>query len=316
MLIHELLGIKYPIIQGGMTDISDGKFAATSSNAGILGIIGAGEWDKKRVKEEIDIARSLTKNPFGINIMMMSPYKDDIIDLVIEEKIKVVTVGASTIEKDIKRLKENGIMVFPVLSSVSIAKRLERYGIDGVIAEGCESGGHVGNTTTMALLPQMVEALSIPVIAAGGIANGKQLNACLMMGASGIQIGTVLLASNECQIHKNYKDAILNARDNDTVVIAKSLGAPVRVIKGPLAKRCLELEKDNNLEELSNLSKGALERGVYEGDSNTGVYTAGQIAGLVHEIKPINKIIEEIIRDAVLSLESITSNINKLKEIK
>ena len=221
MLINEMLGIKYPIIQGAMTLITDGKFAACVSNAGGLGIIASGEWDKNRVREEIHIARSLTDKPFGVNLYMMSPYVEDIVDLIIEEKIPVVTTGAHSPEKYIKRFKEAGCKVFPVVASVTMAKRIERFGIDGVIAEGMESGGHVGEATTMSLLPQMVKALKVPVIAAGGIASGSQMTAALAMGASGIQIGTILLASEECDVHENYKKAILKAHDNDTTVILK-----------------------------------------------------------------------------------------------
>lgn len=316
MLIHELLGIKYPIFQGGMTGVSDGKFAATVSSAGALGIIGAGEWDKERVRKEIQIAKSLTNKPFGVNIMMMSPHVLDIVDLVIEEKIPVVTTGAQSPERYIKRLKEAGIMVFPVVSSVVIAKRMERYGVTGIIAEGGESGGHVGEATTMSLLPQMVEAVSIPIIAAGGIASGKQLDACLMMGASGIQIGTILLASLECPIHENFKAAILKARDNDTLVVGRGSGAPVRVLKGPLAKRILEYERKNDQEALKEASSKALEIGLYDGDDTNGIFTCGQIAGYIHEIKPVKKIIDDIILDAIEVEAAFMDNIKKLKEIK
>lgn len=317
MLINEMLGIKYPIIQGAMTLIMDGKFASTVSNAGGLGIIASGEWDKNRVREEIHIARSLTDKPFGVNLYMMSPYVEDIVDLIIEEKIPVVTTGAHSPEKYIKRFKEAGCKVFPVVASVTMAKRMERFGIDGVIAEGMESGGHVGEATTMSLLPQMVKALKVPVIAAGGIASGSQMTAALAMGASGIQIGTVLLASEECNVHENYKKAILKAHDNYTTVILKNTGAPVRVLKNCLARKYLEMEKNNSIdEEALKDSFDALFRGIFQGDLENGSMPLGQIAGLIDEIKPVKEILDDIIRESVIAYDSLSDNINKLKEMK
>ena len=317
MLINEMLGIKYPIIQGAMTLITDGKFASTVSNAGGLGIIASGEWDKNRVREEIHIARSLTDKPFGVNLYMMSPYVEDIVDLIIEEKIPVVTTGAHSPEKYIKRFKEAGCKVFPVVASVTMAKRIERFGIDGVIAEGMESGGHVGEATTMSLLPQMVKALKIPVIAAGGIASGSQMTAALAMGASGIQIGTILLASEECNVHENYKKAILKAHDNDTTVILKNTGAPVRVLKNRLARKYLEMERNNSIDEAAlKDSFDALFRGIFQGDLENGSMPLGQIAGLIDEIKPVKEILDDIIRESVIAYDSLSDNINKLKEMK
>ena len=317
MLINEMLGIKYPIIQGAMTLITDGKFASTVSNAGGLGIIASGEWDKNRVREEIHIARSLTDKPFGVNLYMMSPYVEDIVDLIIEEKIPVVTTGAHSPEKYIKRFKEAGCKVFPVVASVTMAKRIERFGIDGVIAEGMESGGHVGEATTMSLLPQMVKALKVPVIAAGGIASGSQMTAVLAMGASGIQIGTILLASEECDVHENYKKAILKAHDNDTTVILKNTGAPVRVLKNRLARKYLEMERNNSIdEEALKDSFDALFRGIFQGDLENGSMPLGQIAGLIDEIKPVKEILDDIMRESVIAYDSLSDNINKLKEMK
>ena len=317
MLINEMLGIKYPIIQGAMTLITDGKFASTVSNAGGLGIIASGEWDKNRVREEIHIARSLTDKPVGINLYMMSPYVEDIVDLIIEEKIPVVTTGAHSPEKYIKRFKEAGCKVFPVVASVTMAKRIERFGIDGVIAEGMESGGHVGEATTMSLLPQMVKALKVPVIAAGGIASGSQMTAALAMGASGIQIGTILLASEECEVHENYKKAILKAHDNDTTVILKNTGAPVRVLKNRLARKYLEMERNNSIdEEALKDSFDALFRGIFQGDLENGSMPLGQIAGLIDEIKPVKEILDDIMRESVIAYDSLSDNINKLKEMK
>lgn len=317
MRINEMLGIKYPIIQGAMTLITDGKFASTVSNAGGLGIIASGEWDKNRVREEIHIARSLTDKPFGVNLYMMSPYVEDIVDLIIEEKIPVVTTGAHSPEKYIKRFKEAGCKVFPVVASVTVAKRIERFGIDGVIAEGMESGGHVGEATTMSLLPQMVKALKVPVIAAGGIASGSQMTAALAMGASGIQIGTILLASEESDVHENYKKAILKAHDNDTTVILKNTGAPVRVLKNRLARKYLEMERNNSIdEEALKDSFDALFRGIFQGDLENGSMPLGQIAGLIDEIKPVKEILDDIMRESVIAYDSLSDNINKLKEMK
>ena len=317
MRINEMLGIKYPIIQGAMTLITDGKFASTVSNAGGLGIIASGEWDKNRVREEIHIARSITDKPFGVNLYMMSPYVEDIVDLIIEEKIPVVTTGAHSPEKYIKRFKEAGCKVFPVVASVTMAKRIERFGIDGVIAEGMESGGHVGEATTMSLLPQMVKVLKVPIIAAGGIASGSQMTAALAMGASGIQIGTILLASEECDVHENYKKAILKAHDNDTTVILKNTGAPVRVLKNRLARKYLEMERNNSIdEEALKDSFDALFRGIFQGDLENGSMPLGQIAGLIDEIKPVKEILDDIIRESVIAYDSLSDNINKLKEMK
>ena len=317
MRINEMLGIKYPIIQGAMTLITDGKFASTVSNAGGLGIIASGEWDKNRVREEIHIARSLTDKPFGVNLYMMSPYVEDIVDLIIEEKIPVVTTGAHSPEKYIKRFKEAGCKVFPVVASVTMAKRIERFGIDGVIAEGMESGGHVGEATTMSLLPQMVKVLKVPIIAAGGIASGSQMTAALAMGASGIQIGTILLASEECDVHENYKKAILKAHDNDTTVILKNTGAPVRVLKNRLARKYLEMERNNSIdEEALKDSFDALFRGIFQGDLENGSMPLGQIAGLIDEIKPVKEILDDIMRESVIAYDSLSDNINKLKEMK
>ena len=317
MRINEMLGIKYPIIQGAMTLITDGKFASTVSNAGGLGIIASGEWDKNRVREEIHIARSITDKPFGVNLYMMSPYVEDIVDLIIEEKIPVVTTGAHSPEKYIKRFKEAGCKVFPVVASVTMAKRIERFGIDGVIAEGMESGGHVGEATTMSLLPQMVKVLKVPIIAAGGIASGSQMTAALAMGASGIQIGTILLASEECDVHENYKKAILKAHDNDTTVILKNTGAPVRVLKNRLARKYLEMERNNSIdEEALKDSFDALFRGIFQGDLENGSMPLGQIAGLIDEIKPVKEILDDIMRESVIAYDSLSDNINKLKEMK
>ena len=315
--ITELLNIEYPIIQGGMAWVAEHNLAAAVSNAGGLGLIGAASAPAEVVREEIRKCRELTDKPFGVNLYMMSPYVEDIVDLIIEEKIPVVTTGAHSPEKYIKRFKEAGCKVFPVVASVTMAKRMERFGIDGVIAEGMESGGHVGEATTMSLLPQMVKALKVPVIAAGGIASGSQMTAALAMGAKGIQIGTILLASKECNVHENYKKAILKAHDNDTTVILKNTGAPVRVLKNRFARKYLEMEKNNSIdEEALKDSFDALFRGIFQGDLENGSMPLGQIAGLIDEIKPVKEILDDIIRESVLAYDSLSDNINKLKEMK
>lgn len=312
MLINELLHIKYPIIQGGMTLISDGAFAAAVSNAGGLGIIASGIWDINRVKEEIHILKSLTDKPFGVNLYMMSPYIEELVDLVISEGVPVVTTGAQSPEKYIKRLKEAGIKVFPVVSSVVIAKRIQRFGVDGIIAEGMESGGHVGEETTMSLIPQMVKELDIPVIAAGGIASGDQLASCLAMGCAGVQIGTVLIATNECPVHKNYKEAIIKARDNDTTIILKNV-SPVRVLKNRLAREYLDMERKNIKDpDLSKKESDALIKGILDGDIESGCLPIGQIAGLVKEIRPVKEVLDDIIKEAYSSVDRLNACIKLL----
>lgn len=295
-----------------MTLISDGAFAAAVSNAGGLGIIASGIWDINRVKEEIHILKSLTDKPFGVNLYMMSPYIEQLVDLVISEGVPVVTTGAQSPEKYIKRLKEAGIKVFPVVSSVAIAKRIQRFGVDGIIAEGMESGGHVGEETTMSLIPQMVKELDIPVIAAGGIASGNQLASCLAMGCAGVQIGTVLIATNECPVHKNYKEAIIRARDNDTTIILKNV-SPVRVLKNRLAREYLDMERKNIKDpDLSKKESDALIKGILDGDIESGCLPIGQIAGLVKEIRPVKEVLDDIIKEAISSVDRLNACIKLL----
>lgn len=295
-----------------MTLISDGAFAAAVSNAGGLGIIASGIWDINRVKEEIHILKSLTDKPFGVNLYMMSPYIEQLVDLVISEGVPVVTTGAQSPEKYIKRLKEAGIKVFPVVSSVAIAKRIQRFGVDGIIAEGMESGGHVGEETTMSLIPQMVKELDIPVIAAGGIASGDQLASCLAMGCAGVQIGTVLIATNECPVHKNYKEAIIKARDNDTTIILKNV-SPVRVLKNRLAREYLDMERKNIKDpDLSKKESDALIKGILYGDTESGCLPIGQIAGLVKEIRPVKEVLDDIIKEAYSSVDRLNACIKLL----
>ncbi|MDN0032904.1 nitronate monooxygenase [Oscillibacter ruminantium] len=296
MRLNELLGTEFPIIQGGMANIATGEFAAACSNAGALGMIATGGWDGDRLRTEIRRAKELTDKPFGVNLMLMSPFADDIARVILEEGVKVVTTGAGNPGKYIPAWKEAGIKVMPVVAAAVLAKRLERYGVDAFIAEGTESGGHVGEMTTMALVPQVIDAVSVPVIAAGGIADGRQLAAAYALGAIGAQVGTCLLASRECPIHENYKQAILKAKDSDTVVTGRSIGGPVRVLKNKMSRTYLELEKRNaTLEELETVTLGGLRRAVLEGDVETGSVMTGQVAGMLHEIKPVRQIFAELV---------------------
>ena len=295
MKLNELLGIEFPIIQGGMANIATGRFAAAVSNAGALGLVAGGGLDAEALRAEIRDAKAATDKPFGVNLMLMNPHIDELAKVVVEEGVQVVTTGAGNPGKYVPAWKEAGIKVFPVVAAPVLAKRLERYGIDGVIAEGTESGGHVGEMTTMALVPQVADAVSVPVIAAGGIADGRQLCAAFALGACGVQVGTVLLASEECPIHDNYKQTVLKAGANDTVVTGRSGGAPVRVLKNKMAREYLRMEKQNlPLEEMEKLTLGSLRRAVFDGDVDTGSFMAGQVAGMIHEIKPLRQIFEEL----------------------
>ena len=293
--ITEMLGIRHPLFQGGMAWVADAKLAAAVSNAGGLGLIGAAAAPGDVVQAMIREAKSLTDKPFGVNVMLLSPFADDVARICAEEKVAVVTTGAGNPGKYVPAWKEAGIKVFPVVAAPILAKRLERYGIDGVIAEGCESGGHIGELTTMALVPQVVDAVSVPVIAAGGIADGRQLTAAFALGACGVQVGTCLLASEECPIHANYKQAVLKAGANDTTVTGRSTGAPVRVLKNKMAREYLRMEKkDVPLEEMEQLTLGSLRKAVFDGDVDGGSFMAGQVAGMVHEIRPLRQIFEEL----------------------
>ena len=295
MKINELLGTEFPIIQGGMANIATGAFAAAVSNAGALGLIGSGGWDGETLRKEIRIAKAATDKPFGVNLMLMNPHIDDLAKVVVEEGVKVLTTGAGNPGKFVPAWKEAGIKVFPVVAAPILAKRLERYDVDGFIAEGTESGGHVGEMTTMALVPQVVDAVKAPVIAAGGIADGRQMAAAYALGACGVQVGTCLLVSQECPIHENYKKALLKAGANDTVVTGRTTGAPVRVLKNKMARQYLEMEKENMpLAEREKLTLGSLRKAVFEGDLDGGSFMCGQVAGMLHEIKPLRQIFEEM----------------------
>ena len=293
--LNEILGTEFPFIQGGMANIATGEFAAACSNAGALGMIATGGWDGERLRQEIRRAKELTDKPFGVNLMLMSPFADDIAQVILDEGVKVVTTGAGNPGKYITAWKEAGIKVLPVVAAAVLAKRLERYGVDAIIAEGTESGGHVGEMTTMALVPQVIDAVSVPVVAAGGIADGRQAAAAFALGACGIQVGTCLLASEECPIHENYKQAVLKAKDSDTVVTGRSIGGPVRILKNKMAREYLALEKKGaSLEELEKVTLGGLRRAVLEGDVEMGSVMSGQVAGMLHEIKPVAQIFQEL----------------------
>ena len=298
MKLNELLGIEFPIIQGGMANIATGKFAAAVSNAGALGLVAGGGLDPEALRAQIRDAKAATDKPFGVNLMLMNPHIDELAKVVVEEGVQVVTTGAGNPGKYVPAWKEAGIRVFPVVAAPVLARRLERYGIDGVIAEGTESGGHVGEMTTMALVPQVADAVSVPVVAAGGIADGRQLCAAFALGACGAQVGTVLLASEECPIHDNYKQAVLKAGANDTTVTGRTGGAPVRVLKNKMAREYLRMEKQNlPLEEMEKLTLGSLRRAVFDGDLDNGSFMAGQVAGMVHEIRPLRQIFEDLMAD-------------------
>ena len=293
--ICSLLNIKYPIFQGGMAWVSDSSLAAAVSNAGGLGIIAGGNAPASFVREEIIKAKELTDKPFGVNIMLLSENADELSDIVIEEGVKVVTTGAGNPGKYIEKWRNAGIRVIPVVASVALAKRMERAGADAIIAEGCEAGGHIGKLTTMVLLPQVVDSVNIPVIAAGGIGDGRGVAAAFILGAKGVQLGTRFLVANECTIHDNYKEAVINAKDIDTVVTGRPTGHPVQVIKNKLAREYINLEKKNvSLEEIEELGRGALKKAVKDGDMENGSIMAGQISGLVRKKQSARDIIEEI----------------------
>lgn len=298
MKINEMLNIEFPIIQGGMANIATGEFAAAISNAGALGLIGAGGMSAETLREHIKVCKSLTDKPFGVNIMLMNPEADLMAEVVCDEQVAVVTTGAGNPGKYVAKWKEHGIKVFPVVSSVALAKRLASLGVDGLIAEGCEAGGHIGELTTMAIVPQVCDAVDIPVIAAGGIASGRQLAAAFILGASGVQVGTCLLASEECPIHQNYKEAIVKAKDNDTIVTGRIGGAPVRVLKNPMAREYVKREKEGaDKMELEKYTLGSLRKAVVDGDTKTGSLMAGQVSGMVKEILPARQILENMVRE-------------------
>ncbi len=309
MKLNEFLGTEFPFIQGGMANIATGEFAAACSNAGALGLIGTGGMNAETLRSHIRTAKALTSNPFGVNIMLMNPEADAMAQVVVEEGVPVVTTGAGNPGKYIAAWKAAGIKVLPVVAAATLAVHLERAGADAVIAEGTESGGHVGEMTTMALVPQVCDAVHIPVIAAGGIADGRQLAAAYALGACGVQLGTCLLVSEECPIHENYKAALLKARDSDTIVTGRTGGAPVRVLKNRMSREYVRQEKTGaDKMELEKYTLGSLRRAVFEGDTVTGSLMAGQVAGMLHEIRPLRAIFEDLDKGCRATLAALEAN--------
>lgn len=302
--ITELLGIKYPVIQGGMAWVANASLAGAVSKAGGLGIIGAGNMQGEQVREEIRKAKAITDNPIGVNIMLLSNYADDVAKVIVEEGIKVVTTGAGSPEKYMEMWKAAGVKVIPVVASVALAKRMERCGADAVVAEGTESGGHVGELTTMALVPQVVDAVEIPVIAAGGIGDGRGMAAAFMLGAEAVQVGTRFLVSKECTIHQNYKEKVLGAKDIDSQVTGRSVNRPVRQIRNQMTREYIQKEKEGaNADELELLTLGALRKAVVDGDVKMGTLMAGQIAGLVNKEETCEEIVLDFMNTATKLLK-------------
>ena len=293
---RDVVRVKYPVIQGGMANIATGAFAAACSNAGALGMIASGGMDAEGLEKEIHICKKMTDKPFGVNLMLMNRHMPELAELVVREGVKVLTTGAGSPAAYMDMWKGAGITVVPVSSSVLLAARLVKAGADAIIAEGTEAGGHVGEMTTMTLVPQMSDALDVPVIAAGGIADKRQVNAAFALGAVGVQVGTCLLVSEECPIHDNYKQQILKARDNSTTVTGRISGTPVRLIKNRMAREYLEMEaKGADKEELERYTLGSLKKAVREGDVTYGSLMAGQVCGQLKEIRPVVEIIRELV---------------------
>lgn len=296
--VTRVLGIEVPVIQGGMAWVAEYHLAAAVSNAGGLGLIGAASAPTEWVRDQIRKAKELTDRPFGVNIMLMSPYAEKVAQVVVEEGVKVVTTGAGNPEKYMEMWKKAGVKVIPVVASAALAKKMERCGADAVVAEGCEAGGHIGENTTMCLVPQIVEAVKIPVIAAGGIADGRGMAAAFMLGAKGVQMGTHFIVTDECQVHNAYKERILKAKDIDSRVTGRSTGHPVRALRNDMTKKYLELEKQGaSFEELEQLTLGGLRKAVLDGDVKDGSVMAGQIAGLVKERMSCKELIHRLVTE-------------------
>lgn len=297
--ITELLGIEYPIIQGGMAWVAEHHLAAAVSEAGGLGLIGGANAPAEIVREEIRKARALTKKPIGVNVMLLSPHAEEVAKVVVEEGIQAVTTGAGNPEKYMDMWKSAGIKVIPVVASVALAKRMERYGADAVVAEGTESGGHIGEQTTMTLVPQVVDAVSIPVIAAGGIGDGRGMAAAFMLGAQAVQIGTRFVVAKESIVHDNYKQRVLKAKDIDSAVTGRSHGHPVRCLRNQMTREYVRLEQEGkSFEELEYLTLGALRNAVMNGDVTNGTVMAGQIAGMITKEQTCKEIIDEMVGKA------------------
>ena len=296
--LTKLLGIKVPVIQGGMAWVAEHKLAAAVSNAGGLGLIGAASAPADWVRDQVRKAKELTDKPFGVNIMLMSPYADDVAKVIVEEGVKVVTTGAGSPEKYMKMWKEAGVKVIPVVASVALAKRMERCGADAIVAEGTEAGGHIGENTTMVLVPQVVDAVNIPVIAAGGIADGRGMAAAFMLGARGMQLGTGFVVTKESQVHENYKNSIIKAKDIDSRVTGRSTGHPVRVLRNQMAKEYIKKEQEGaTFEELEQMTLGGLRRAVVDGDVVTGSVMAGQSAAMFKEVLTCKEFIEKLVSE-------------------
>ena len=297
--VTELLQIEYPIIQGGMAWVAEHHLAAAVSEAGGFGLIGAASAPPEIVREEIRKAKELTDKPFGVNIMLLNPNADEVAKIVVEEGIQAVTTGAGNPEKYMPMWKEAGVKVIPVVASVAMAKRMERYGADAVVAEGMEAGGHIGNQTTMALIPQIVDAVNIPVIAAGGIGDGRGVAASFMLGAEGVQMGTRFVVADESIVHDNYKVRIVKAKDIDSVVTGQSTGHPVRCLRNQMTKEYIKKEQEGvPFEELERMTLGSLRKAVMDGDILNGTVMAGQIAGLVSKRQSCKEILQEIMTEA------------------
>lgn len=297
--LTEILGLKYPVIQGGMAWVAESHLASAVSEASGLGLIAAASAPAEWVREQIREVRKHTNCPFGVNIMMISPNADDVAKIVVEEKVPVVTTGAGTPEKYMAMWKEAGIKVIPVVASVAMAKRMERCGADAIVAEGTEAGGHIGENTTMVLVPQIVDSVQIPVIAAGGIADGRGMAAAFMLGAEGIQMGTRFVATVEAEVHENYKQCITKSKDIDSRVTGRATGHPVRALRNKMTTEYIRLEKEGaSFEELEHLTLGSLRKAVVDGDVKEGSVMAGQIAGLIADIKPCKEAIESIVSQA------------------
>lgn len=297
--VTELLQIEYPIIQGGMAWVAEHHLAAAVSEAGGFGLIGAASAPPEIVREEIRKAKELTDKPFGVNIMLLNPNADEVAKIVVEEGIQAVTTGAGNPEKYMPMWKEAGVKVIPVVASVAMAKRMERYGADAVVAEGMEAGGHIGNQTTMALIPQIVDAVNIPVIAAGGIGDGRGVAASFMLGAEGVQMGTRFVVADESIVHDNYKDRIVKAKDIDSIVTGQSTGHPVRCLRNQMTKEYIKKEQEGvPFEELERMTLGSLRKAVMDGDILNGTVMAGQIAGLVSKRQSCKEILQEIMTEA------------------
>ena len=297
--ITELLGIEHPIIQGGMAWVAESHLAAAVSAAGGLGLIGGANAPAEVIRNYIREVKAVTDKPFGVNVMLMSPYADEVAKVVVEEGVKVVTTGAGNPEKYMEMWKAAGIKVIPVVASVALAKRMERYGADAVVAEGTESGGHIGEATTMTLVPQVVDAVSIPVIAAGGIGDGRGIAAAFMLGAEAVQMGTRFLVAKECTVHQNYKDRVLKAKDIDSTVTGRTHGHPVRCLRNQMTREYVKLENEGkSFEELEYLTLGTLRKAVQEGDVTNGTVMAGQIAGMGSKEQTCKEMIDEMMAQA------------------